>query len=275
MKKLRENQKYQRKQHKTPTTFGKTNKNNVFKGLRPTLGYRFLLVFPKVFTKPKKHSRTPNIQNKTKENQTNLRENQNNKVFKGFRPTLGYGFVCFCFVCFPEGFYKTKKHSRKPKILKKTKEHTTKPLGKYKKNNKFLKVSNPPLDMGLFLLFCWFSRRFLQNQKNIRASRRFQTHPWIWVLFLCFFGFPDGFRPTLGLWVWFCFVFFGFLWYLWFSLMFFGFLKTFGKTKKQTRPNPYPNTRSTGTERARGKQSGRGGQREKTGRKRRHKENRD
>ena len=62
------------------------------------------LVFPKVFRKPKKPSGKPNIPKTTKENQTNLRENQQNKVFKGFRHTLGYGFGLVCFFGFPEGF---------------------------------------------------------------------------------------------------------------------------------------------------------------------------
>ena len=54
------------------------------------------LVFPKVFSKPKNPSRKPTIQKKTKENQRkpkNIRKNRKNKVFNGFRPTLGYGFV--------------------------------------------------------------------------------------------------------------------------------------------------------------------------------------
>ena len=78
--------------------------------LRPTLGYGFGLVcffglvFPKVFRKPKKPSVKPKIQKKTKENQKNIRKNQKNKVFKGFRPTLGYGFGLVWFFGFPEGF---------------------------------------------------------------------------------------------------------------------------------------------------------------------------
>ena len=80
-----------------------------FWDLKGTHGFGFFcfLVFPMVFRKPKKPSGKPKILKKTKENQqnqTNLRENQKEKVFKGFRPTLGYGFVLFCFVGFPEGF---------------------------------------------------------------------------------------------------------------------------------------------------------------------------
>ena len=87
------------------TNLRENQQSNVFKGFRPTLGYGFVLfvclVFPKVFTKPNKPSRKPRIQKKTKENQRkqkNLRENQNNKVVKGFRPTLGYiSFLLFWF----------------------------------------------------------------------------------------------------------------------------------------------------------------------------------
>ena len=119
------------------------------------------LVFPKVFTKPKKPSRKPKIPKKTKENQTNIRKNKQNKVFKGFRLTLGYGFVFFVFLVFPKVFTKPTNPSRKPKIQKKTKENQTN-IRKHKKNNKLLKVSASPLDMGF-------------------------------VFFLCFFGFPEGF----------------------------------------------------------------------------------
>uniref|UniRef100_UPI00404A101A hypothetical protein n=1 Tax=Flavobacterium sp. TaxID=239 RepID=UPI00404A101A len=79
------------------------------------------MVFPKVFRKPKKPSVKPKIPKKTKENQKNIRKNQKNKVFKGFRPTLGYGFGLFGFLVFPKVFRKPKKPSVKPKIPKKTK----------------------------------------------------------------------------------------------------------------------------------------------------------
>ena len=119
--------------------------NKVCKGFRPTLGYGFvfscLLVFPKVFRKPKTPSRKPKIQKKTKDNQQILRANQTHKVFTGFRPTLGYGFVLFvvclfsrrfscvvyglffCIVGFLEGFlgclktfWKTKKNKKNTHI---------------------------------------------------------------------------------------------------------------------------------------------------------------
>ena len=106
----------------------KNQKNKVFKGFSLTLGYGFgcfcCLVFPKVFTKPKNHSRKSKILKKTKENQKNIRKYKKNNVFKGFSPTLGYGFVFFSFFGFPEGFYKTKKSFDK---IKYTKENQRKP----------------------------------------------------------------------------------------------------------------------------------------------------
>ena len=200
--------------------------------------FLFFFVFPKVFRKPKKHSRKPKIPKKTKENQKNLRENQKNKVFKGFIPTLGYVF--FCFLVFPKVFRKPKKHSRKPKIPKKTKENQ-KNLRENQKT-KCLKVSDPPLDMGsFFLLFLLFSRRFFwlslvfvvfsvvllvlqkpsgKPKKTISkgGSETFKK--------LCFFGFPE------------CVV--GFLWFslvVWFSRRIFGFVKTVGKTQKKQQQN--------------------------------------
>ena len=145
-------------------------------------------------------------QRKPKKTNKHLRENQKNKVVKGFIPTLGYGFGVL-FFGFPEGFYQTKNTFEKTKIPKKTK--TT--LGKTKKNI-ILKVSDPPLDMGLFVVLCVFPKVFYktkkpsrkpqkpkkpkktkENQQNLQKNQktsfqRFQTHPWIWVwffLFLC------------------------------------------------------------------------------------------
>ena len=51
----------------------------MFKGFKPTRGYVFW-VFPKVFRKPKEHSRKPKIQKKTKEHPKNLWDNQTNKL---------------------------------------------------------------------------------------------------------------------------------------------------------------------------------------------------
>ena len=65
------------------------------------------LVFPKVFRKPTKPSGELKIQKKTKENQRKPNKpsgKPKNKVVKGFRPTLGYGFGLVWFCLFPEGF---------------------------------------------------------------------------------------------------------------------------------------------------------------------------
>ena len=67
-------------------------------------------IFQKVFRKPKtlrenrKHKRTPKKTNNI------FLENRKNKVSKGFRPTLGYGFG----LLFPRRFYKTKQSLEKP-----------------------------------------------------------------------------------------------------------------------------------------------------------------
>ena len=79
--------------------------------------------------KTKKPSRKPKILKKTKENQKNIRKNQKNKVVKGFRLALGYGFGLFGFLVFPKVFTKPTNPSIKPNIPKKT----TKPSGKPKK----------------------------------------------------------------------------------------------------------------------------------------------
>ena len=161
MKKLRENQKYQRKPKETNKNLRENQKNKVFKGFRPTIGYVFL-VFPKVFGKPTKHSGKPKIPKETKENQKNLRENQTNKVFKGFRPTIGY----VLFGC-PKSFWTTKKTSGKPKKTNENQEN---------QNNKVFKGFRPTLGYVFFLLllFVWFSRRFLENQQNIRETQTYQ-----------------------------------------------------------------------------------------------------
>ena len=59
------------------------------------------LVFQKVFRKPKQ---TFGKTNQPKENKTKPLGKPKNKEFKGFRPTLGYGFGLVCFFGFPEGF---------------------------------------------------------------------------------------------------------------------------------------------------------------------------
>ena len=124
--------------------------------------------FSRRFLQNQKHLReNQKIQKKTKENKTNLRENQNTKLFKGFRPTLGYGFVLFVLLVFPKVFLEHQQHLRENKQYKRTPKKTKQTFGNTKQT-KFLKVSDLPLDMGLFLfVVCWFSRRFLENQTNI------------------------------------------------------------------------------------------------------------
>ena len=65
-------------------------------------------------------------------------------MFKGFRPTLGYGFG-FCLSS--RRFLERKQHIRENQ---KYQRKPNKNFGKTKKT-KFLKVSDPPLDMGLVL----------------------------------------------------------------------------------------------------------------------------
>ena len=91
------------------------------------------------------------------------------------------------------------KYQSKPKNTQQT-------FGKTKKHI-FLKVSDPPLDMDLFLLFFWFSRRFLQNKQNIRENQTTtKTKPYPRV----------GLKHLKTLFFWFSRRF------LWFSLVFFG-----------------------------------------------------
>ena len=102
----------------------------------------------------------------------NLRENQKNKVFKGFRPTLGYVFFVFVFFGFPEGFYKTNKSFEKTKNTKENQrkpKKTNKTLGKTKKT-KCLKVSDSPLDM--FFVFCFgFPDGFYKTKKSLEKTK--------------------------------------------------------------------------------------------------------
>ena len=121
--------------------------------------------FSLLFLQNKKLLRKLKIQKENKDNQQ-ISSGKNNKVFKCFRPTLGYVLV------FPKVFTKPNNHSRKRQILKKTKDNQTN-FGKSQKT-KLLKVSGPPLDMGLVCLVVWFPRRFLQNQKNFRENQRYQ-----------------------------------------------------------------------------------------------------
>ena len=61
------------------------------------------LVFPKVFRQPNKPSGKPTILKKTKGKKNKPLGKPKNKEFKGFRPTLGYGFGLVWLFGFPEG----------------------------------------------------------------------------------------------------------------------------------------------------------------------------
>ena len=159
------------------------NKHNVFKGFRLTIGYGFVFFvgFPDGFYKTNKSFENTN---NTKENPPTKKTNimfitNNNKVFKGFRLTLGYGFVCcFCVFWFSLWFLQNQKVLRENQKCKRTPKKTKQTLGNTTQTTKCLKVSDPPLDMFLFV---WL---FLVFQK-------------ICLVFFGMFGFFQTF-------VWFC-----------------------------------------------------------------------
>ena len=155
----------------------------MFRGFIPTLGYGFGLVWYFWFSR------------RFLDNQQNLRENQQyqrnpkntkqsfgkttqTKCSKVSDPPLDMGLVMFGCLVFPKVFRQPNKPSGKPNIQNKTKE-TKQSFGKTKQTQ-FLKVSDPPLDLGLVLFFVGgFSRRFLDNQKNLRENQKNkqdQTH---------------------------------------------------------------------------------------------------
>ena len=147
----------------------------------------YLLVFPNVKKKKKKDfgkTKTNKKQKKRnlRENQQKLLENQKKtKCFKGFRPTLKYGFVffivwfslmCFCvfvfriFVNFLKTFGKTKKTNNN-------------------NNKQYPRVGLKPLKTVLllvfpkvvlvffgFLLYVWFSLTFVWFSKNLRENQK-------------------------------------------------------------------------------------------------------
>ena len=166
-KETKENQNNIRENHK---------KNKVVKGFRPTLGCGFVLFvcFPDGFLQNQKNIRE-NQKYKRKPKKTNkiFGKTRKNNVFKGFRPTLGYGclFLFVVFVGFPEGFYKTKKTLGKTKNTKENQRKPKKTSGKPKKT-KCLKVSDPPLDMGLVLVvFLVFPKVFTKPTKPSRKPK--------------------------------------------------------------------------------------------------------
>ena len=132
-----------------------------------------LLIFPKVFRKPNK------LLGKTKKNKENQRKQQKplgtqqKQAFKGFRPTLLYGFGLFLFcvlLCFPEYLFRkpknnleNQKYKRQPNKTKQTFGKTTEnqqTLSGKQKTTKCLKVSDPPLDMGFSFVFFELSEGF-------------------------------------------------------------------------------------------------------------------
>ena len=127
-------------------------------------------------------------------------------MVKGFRPTLGYGFCCcYCFV-----FLVSPKVFRKPTNIrenltyKRKPKKTNKPFGKTKKT-KFLKVSDPPLDMVVF-----FPRRFLEPKQTLEKTKHTKERQRKPNNTKNTFGKTNkkvfkGFRPTLGYGFVFCF----------------------------------------------------------------------
>ena len=155
----------------------------------------FFLNCLKVFRKPKKNlGNTKNTNDNQRTPTKHLRENNKNKVLKGFRPTLGY--VCRC------------RFSRR-----------------------FLFV------VFGFLLYFWFSQMFVWFSKNLRENQQTTNknkpiskgRSETFKNFVCFV-FPKV-----------CLVFFGVLLYCLFSLRCcWCSKKTFGKTNKTNKTNPYP-----------------------------------
>ena len=170
-----------------------------------------VFVFPNVFRKQTNHSRKPTIQKKTKENKTNLLENQKTKFLKVSDTPLDIFWVS------PKVFRK-QNNIRK---TKNTKEHQIKPKNLVENQaHKFLKVSDPPLDMGLVLfVFLFFpnvfqkTKQILKTTNNTKENQRTQKqtlgkttktkllnisypHLDMGLFFLLFVGFPEGFQIT-------------------------------------------------------------------------------
>ena len=150
--------------------------------------------FPEGFKQKEKRNLRENqkYQRKPQKTKKTLGKTKNNKVFKGFRPTLGYGFGLFVFVVSPNVFFnkKNEKSLGKTNNTKEDQRKPKQPSGKQIKN-KFTKVSDPPLDMGLIFLLLF-------------------VFPNVCFVFFGMFGFLEG-----------CFGF------LWFSLVLLVFSKDF------------------------------------------------
>ena len=174
-----------KKTKETQKPLGTTKKNIVFKGFSLTLGYGFCLVcfflFPRKTRNTKenqKYKRKPEIQKKTKKEKRNTKENQKYKR----KPEIQTK---------PENIKENQKYKRKPEIQKKTrnqKNHrenqkykrkpkkTKQALGKTQKKTKFLKVSDPPLDMGLFFVFLVIPKVFTK-QNSFRENQKYKRKP--------------------------------------------------------------------------------------------------
>ena len=113
-----------------------------------------------------------------KQTKQKLRGNQKNKVFKSFRPTLGYGFVFWGLLVFPKVFRKPIKPQGKPKIPKKTKP-ISKGGSETFKNFVCLVFPKVFLVFFGFLLYVWFSLRFFWFSKNLRENQQTnKTNPY-------------------------------------------------------------------------------------------------
>ena len=129
----------------------------------------------------------------------------------------------------------------------------------------FLRVSASPLDMFLFFLFFWFSRRFLQNQQILRENQTIKENQRKqnktlgttnnnkvvkgfsltlgYVFFLLFFYvFFSVFSFSFLVFPNICLVFFSMFGFL---EICFGFVKNFrgNQQNKKQKTNPYPRVR--------------------------------
>ena len=146
------------------------------------------LVFPKVVRKQKEtFGKTNNTKDNQRKHNKTFGKAKQNKVFKGFGPTLGYGFVFVCVCWFSRRFLKhttnLREHQRYNRKPKKTNKH----LRENKTKTMCLKSSDPPLDM--FCCLCVFVVLVFpmvckqQTQTTFRKTKQQtrQTHIQGWV----------------------------------------------------------------------------------------------
>ena len=190
---LRESQTYKIKPKNTKTTLGNTKNNKVFKRFRPTLGYVFFfcvwfsrrfLQNQQILRENQQYQRKPKNTNKT------LGTTNKHKVFKGFRPTLGYVFLflfwfsrryfwcSLVFLFFSKVFFWFCKNFRENQTTKQTNPYprvSLKPL----KTLLFVFVPNVLFVFFGFLLYCWFSLRcfwFCKKLSGNQKNKKKQTH---------------------------------------------------------------------------------------------------